>query len=130
MSNTVRTSPTCRGNVGAVVRVAASMNLSRVRSLACTSVLSRPCTDAKLGRSAPAFRCASMSSASSCGSVAGLNCRLNPRTDGASNRWRTVRWALRLMLIVAMSRMAVSESPPRLKKESSMLTRGSPRMWV
>jgi hypothetical protein len=35
--------------LGAAVSVAASMNLSRVRSPACTSVVSRPCADAKLG---------------------------------------------------------------------------------
>ena len=38
-----------RGSVGAAVSVAASMNLSSVRSPACTSVVLWPCTDAKLG---------------------------------------------------------------------------------
>ena len=41
---TLTGTPFGRGKVGAILRVAASMNLSKVRSLACTSVQSWPCT--------------------------------------------------------------------------------------
>ena len=87
------------------------MNLSSVRSPACTSVVSRPCTDAKLGP------------------LAGLaclpNCWLSLLTDGASNTVRTGRSASRAVLIAAITRIADSESPPRSKNESSTPTRST-----
>ena len=60
VSRTVRTSELGPGSDGAAARVLASMNLSSVRSLACTSVASRPCTDANVGRFEPGCRSASM----------------------------------------------------------------------
>ena len=60
VSNTVRTSALGPASDGAAARVFASMNLSSVKSPACTSVASRPCTDANVGLLEPGCRSASM----------------------------------------------------------------------
>ena len=60
-----------RGQAGRLQR-RASMNLSSVRSRACTSVASRPWTVANVGRFDPGVRSVSMKSAIDCRSLAGL----------------------------------------------------------
>ena len=92
------------------------MNLSSVRSLACTSVVLRPCTDAKLG---PLAELACLP-----------NCWLSLLTDGASNKARTARSVSRPVLIAAIRRIADNESPPRSKNESSTPTRSRPSTWA
>ena len=80
-----------------------------VRSLACTSVVLRPCTDPKM--SEPACL---------------LNCWIKLLTEGASNTARTEIAASKVVLIAAIKRIAESESPPRAKKSSSRPTRSTP----
>ncbi|PQM47843.1 hypothetical protein C1Y40_01939 [Mycobacterium talmoniae] len=50
-------------------------------------------------------------------------------TVGASNKVRTGTPASKVVLTAAITRIAVSESPPRSKKESSTPTRSSPSTW-
>jgi len=111
VSRTVRTSALGPGSVGAAASVSASTNFSSVRSLACTSVASRPCTDAKLGPLVLDLR---------------TNCWLKLLTDGAPNKTRTGSWTSKATLILAITRIAEIESPPMSKNESSTPTRWSP----
>ncbi|CNM49558.1 Uncharacterised protein [Mycobacterium tuberculosis] len=82
------------------------MNLSSVRSLACTSVAERPCIEAKLGRLTP-VRAASMWSARARRSLAGLT--MTP-TGTSTPKISCSRLA---------NDSAESESPPRSAKCAS-----------
>ena len=54
----------------------------------------------------------------------------NPATVGASNRVRTASPESKLVLIAAITRIAVNESPPKSKNESSTPTRSNPSTWA